>query len=80
MNGDGTPDVYFPDPKMSTIPADYADIAVSVGEPLKFISVPGGMILRDDLPGRTWKDRMYLDPISSEDITMNNNLAQNPGY
>ena len=80
MNGDGTPDVYFPDPKMSTIPAEYADIAVSVGESLKFISVPGGLMLRDDLSGRTWKDRMYLDPISSEDITMNPNLEQNPGY
>ncbi len=80
MNGDGTPDVYFADPKMSTIPSEYADIAISVGEPLKFISVPGGLLLRDDLPGRTWKDRMYLDPISSEDITMNGNLEQNPGY
>ena len=80
MNGDGTADVYFTDPKMSTVPAEYTKIAVSVGEPLKFIAVPGGMILRDDLPGRVWKDRMYLDPISSEDITMNGNLAQNPGY
>ena len=80
MNGDGSPDVYFPDPKMSTIPSDYADIAVSVSEPLRFIAVPGGLMLRDDLGGRVWKDRMYLDPISSEDIVMNGNLAQNPGY
>ena len=80
MNGDGTYDVYFPDPKMPTIPSEYADIAVSVGEPLKFISVPGGLMLRDDLSGRTWKDRMYLDPISSEDIVMNKNLEQNPEY
>lgn len=80
MNGDGEFDVYYPDPKMATVPADYADIAVSVGEPLKFIAVPGGLMLRDDLPGRVWKDRMYLDPISSEDITMNRNLEQNPEY
>ena len=80
MNGDGTYDVYFADPRMSTVPAEYADIAVTVGDPLRFISVPGGLMLRDDLAGRTWKDRMYLDPISTEDITMNGNLAQNPGY
>ena len=80
MNGDGTYDVYFSDPKMPTIPAEYADIAVSVGDPLKFVSVPGGLMLRDELSGRNWKDRMYLDPISSEDITMNKNLEQNPGY
>jgi hypothetical protein len=80
MNGDGTPDVYFPDPKMPTVPEAYAGIAVSVGAPLHFVSVPGGLMLRDDLSGRVWNDRMYLDPISSEDITMNKNLEQNPGY
>jgi len=80
MNGDGTPDVYFPDPKMSTVPDEYTGIAVSVGSPLQFISVPGGLLLRDNLQGRVWNDRMYLDPISSEDITMNGNLEQNPGY
>ena len=80
MNGDGTPDVYFPDPRMSTVPEQYAGIAVSVGSPLQFISVPGGLMLRDDLTGRVWNDRMYLDPISTSDIVMNGNLAQNPGY
>lgn len=80
MNGDGTPDVYFSDPKMPTVPDAYASIAVAVGAPLHFISVPGGLMLRDDLSGRVWNDRMYLDPISSEDITMNSNLEQNPGY
>ena len=80
MNGDGVYDVYYPDPRMGTVPDPYTKIAVSVGSPLKFISVPGGLMLRDDLPGRVWYDRMYLDPISTTDIVMNGNLAQNPGY
>ena len=80
MNGDGEYDVYYPDPRMGTVPEAYSKIAVSVSAPLKFISVPGGLVLRDDLPGRVWKDRMYLDPISTTDIVMNSNLAQNPGY
>ena len=80
MNGDGEYDVYYPDPRMGTVPEAYSKIAVSVGSPLKFISVPGGLMLRDDLPGRVWYDRMYLDPISSTDIVMNGNLEQNPGY
>ncbi len=80
MNGDGVFDVYYPDPRMGTVPDPYTKIAVSVGSPLKFISVPGGLMLRDDLPGRVWYDRMYLDPISTTDIVMNGNLAQNPGY
>lgn len=80
MNGDGIADVYYPDPKMPNIPKEYESIAVSVGAPLSFVAVPGGLMLRDDLPGRFWNDRMYLDPISSEDITMNDNLEQNPWY
>lgn len=79
MNGDGTNDVFFTIGE-NTAPAQYTNIAVALPKNSSWISVPGGKVLSFDLTGRVWKDCMYLDPISTSDITMNPNLTQNPGY
>ena len=78
MNGDGVNDVYFID---SVSPSsDYATIAVSLPSQAKLVAVSGGSIIQYNLEGRVWNDNMYLEPISSSDITLNKNLGQNPGY
>lgn len=79
MNGDGIYDVYFDEAGLST---EYSAIAVKVTPPLSFIAAPGGgKILQDALSGRTWKNCMYLEPLSTVDITMNENLLpNNPEY
>lgn len=77
LNGDGVYDVYFEDKKPS---AEYATISVTLASPAKYISVSGGKVINYALSGRVWKDCMYLTPISSEDIVLNPNLTQNPGY
>jgi hypothetical protein len=78
LNGDGEYDVYFTN---ITTPAEYANIAVSISSPLRFVSVVGGKILQDGLTGRTWQDKMYLQPIATVDITSNPNLLpNNPEY
>ena len=78
MNGDGVPDLYYED--RTTAPAEYADIKAALPEKAELLSVPGGKIINYKLDGRVWEDKMYLEPISSSDITMNSNLEQNPGY
>lgn len=78
LNGDGEFDIYFTN---IDTPAQYANIAVSISSPLKYLSVVGGKILQDGLTGRTWQDKMYLEPISNVDITSNPNLLpNNPEY
>ncbi|MBR6346454.1 MAG: RagB/SusD family nutrient uptake outer membrane protein [Bacteroidales bacterium] len=78
MNGDGVPDLYYED--RTTAPAEYADIKAALPEKAELLSIPGGKIINYKLDGRVWEDKMYLEPISSSDITMNSNLEQNPGY
>lgn len=78
MNGDGEYDVCYPS---QNAPSTYADIAVNVPNNVTFDNVGGGKIMRVNLGGRRWYDKMYLNPIASEDIAMNPNLApNNPGY
>lgn len=78
MNGDGVYDLYFEDKKPSS---QYSQITVRLENPKELISVTGGgKVWNYALKGRLWKNRMYLDPISISDITMNNNLTQNPEY
>ncbi|MBO7070059.1 MAG: RagB/SusD family nutrient uptake outer membrane protein [Bacteroidales bacterium] len=78
MNGDGVNDVCFVD---KGAPAGAGDIAVSIASPLKYLAVPGGKVLQYALTGRVWDDKMYLEPIATVDITMNQNLLpNNPGY
>ena len=78
FNGDGVYDVYFTN---IATPPEYANIAVSISSPLRYLSVVGGKILQDGLTGRAWQDKMYLQPISNVDITSNPNLLpNNPEY
>jgi len=76
VNGDGKYDVLFVGTGAGSA-AEYASIAVTPS----YISVPGGYFIAHNLPGRNWQDKMYLEPIASVDITMNQNLLpNNPGY
>lgn len=76
VNGDGKYDVLFVGTGAGSA-AEYASIAVTPS----YISVPGGYFVSHNLPGRNWQDKMYLEPIASVDITMNQNLLpNNPGY
>lgn len=76
VNGDGKYDVLFVGTGAGSA-AEYASIAVTPS----YISVPGGYFVTHNLPGRNWQDKMYLEPIASVDITMNQNLLpNNPGY
>lgn len=77
INGDGEYDVYFEDKIQDS---KYSNITIQLASPAKWLSVPGGKVINYDLKGRKWYDRMYLEPIGTDDITLNPNLAQNPGY
>ena len=76
VNGDGKYDVLFVGTGAGSA-AEYASIAATPS----YISVPGGYFIAHNLPGRTWQDKMYLEPIANVDITMNQNLLpNNPDY
>ena len=79
INDDGIDDVLFT--QVQTTSSDPKVVVVSDADPIRFLAVPGGKFLQDVLPGRFWNDKMYLEPLSSVDITMNQNLLpNNPGY
>lgn len=80
INGDGVDDVYFSNPTVPNVPADMAEYVVALNANVETVTVNGGFVLQYTLKGRVWNDRMYLDPICSDDILMNPNLTQNPGY
>ena len=80
INGDGVDDVYFSNPTVPNVPADMAKYVVALNANVETVTVNGGFVLQYTLKGRVWNDRMYLDPICSDDILMNPNLTQNPGY
>ena len=80
INGDGTNDVYFNNPYVSNVPAGMEQYVVALNANVETITVNGGFVLNYSLKGRVWDERMYLDPICSDDILMNPNLTQNPGY
>ena len=62
------------------MPADMTQYVVALNANVETVTVNGGFVLQYTLKGRVWNDRMYLDPICSDDILMNPNLTQNPGY
>ena len=82
LNEDGTPDVYF-----YTGAAPTSQIAGVL-----YINVSGGTQQRSLQSGdhgdlqwlmnvqRAWNDKMYLYPISTTDLTVNQKLGQNPGW
>ena len=80
INGDGVNDVYFSNPTVANVPADMTQYVVALNANVETVTVNGGFVLQYTLKGRVWNDRMYLDPICSDDILMNPNLTQNPGY
>ena len=80
VNGDGTPDAFFSKPNLSNVPEEAQDYVVSLNANVEMIEVKGGFVLHYNLGGRVWNERMYLDPICTDDIIMNPNLTQNPGY
>ena len=80
INGDGVDDVYFSNPTVANVPADMTQYVVALNANVETVTVNGGFVLQYTLKGRVWNDRMYLDPICSDDILMNPNLTQNPGY
>lgn len=80
INGDGVDDVYFSNPTVANVPADMTQYVVALNANVETVTVNGGFVLQYTLRGRVWNDRMYLDPICSDDILMNPNLTQNPGY
>jgi hypothetical protein len=81
MNGDGTYDVYI------TTDADYSGDYKGIA---MYISGAQGVEQLSDDPdngyiltytmAREWNDNMYLYPIPSQVILMNENLTQNPGW
>ena len=81
MNGDGKYDLFYANKNPDS---NYADILIGLSDNTELISVDefenGGKIINYNLQGRTWEDKMYLDPISSKDRVLNPNLDQNPGY
>lgn len=80
INGDGIDDAYFLNPAVSNAPADVAQYVVTLNANVETVTVSGGFVLEYTLKGRVWDNRMYLDPICGDDILMNPNLTQNPGY
>lgn len=80
INGDGVNDVYFSNPTVANVPSDMAQYVVALNANVETVTVNGGFVLQYTLRGRVWNDRMYLDPICGDDILMNPNLTQNPGY
>ncbi len=80
INGDGTGDIYFSNPTLANVPSGMEQYVVSLNANVETVTVNGGFVLQYSLKGRVWNDRMYLDPICSDDILMNPNLTQNPGY
>ena len=80
INGDGVNDVYFNNPAVPNAPSNVAQYVVTLNANVETVTVNGGFILQYTLKGRKWDDRMYLDPICGDDILMNPNLTQNPGY
>ena len=80
INGDGTPDAYFCNPKLSNVPPEAQDYVVTLNGNIDMIEVKGGFVLQCNIGKKVWNDRMYLDPICTDDIIMNPNLTQNPGY
>ena len=80
INGDGEYDVYFSNPKVPNVPEEAQDYVVALNAYVEMIEVKGGFVLQYNLGGRVWNERMYLDPICTDDIIMNPNLTQNPGY
>ena len=80
INGDGVNDVYFNNPAVPNAPSNVAQYVVTLNANVETVTVNGGFILQYTLKGRKWDDRMYLDPICGDDILMNQNLTQNPGY
>jgi hypothetical protein len=80
INGDGEYDVYFSNPKVPNVPEEAQDYVVALNANVEMIEVKGGFVLQYNLGGRVWNERMYLDPICTDDIIMNPNLTQNPGY
>ena len=80
MTGDGVNDVYFSNPTVANVPSDMTQYVVALNASVETVTVNGGFVLQYTLRGRVWNDRMYLDPICGDDILMNPNLTQNPGY
>ena len=80
INGDGVNDVYFSNPTVANVPSDMTQYVVALNANVETVTVNGGFVLQYTLKGRVWNDRMYLDPICGDDILMNPNLTQNPGY
>ena len=80
INGDGKIDAYFKNPTVPNVPAEAEPYVVALNNNVEMITVNGGFVLNFSLKGRVWDERMYLDPICSDDILMNPNLTQNPGY
>ena len=80
INGDGKDDVHFTNPTVANVPSGLEQYVVALNANVETVTVSGGFVLQYTLKGRVWNDRMYLDPICSDDILMNPNLTQNPGY
>lgn len=79
LDGNGTPDVSFvtalPDAKVNGVTYYIIDgVASKLSEGTK-----GHLIWRDD-ENRVFDDKKYFKPISNNDIVLNPNLTQNPGW
>ncbi len=82
LNEDGTPDVYF---YVGTAPtgqiAGVTYINVSGGTQQRSLQLVDHGELRWLMNvQRGWSDKMYLNPISTTDLTVNPKLGQNPGW
>lgn len=83
---DGTPDVFFyTDPSLKpAVPVGhvvYQYVPLTKGDSHWTVDTDGHTIIFGMKDEKIqWNDRMYFHPISTNDIALNPNLKQNPGY